>query len=108
MRIVRYEDELGFTGSAALNDDGVAYRISGDIFGEFEVTADVVEVRKRLAPVNPKQIIGIGLNYRYHAAESNLPVPQYPVVFMKSLNAVQKPGRSDCDSDEACQRRGRL
>jgi 2-keto-4-pentenoate hydratase/2-oxohepta-3-ene-1,7-dioic acid hydratase in catechol pathway len=36
-----------------------------------------------LAPVQPRKIIAIGLNYRSHAAESELPVPEVPVVFAK-------------------------
>jgi 2-keto-4-pentenoate hydratase/2-oxohepta-3-ene-1,7-dioic acid hydratase in catechol pathway len=36
-----------------------------------------------LAPVLPRKIIAIGLNYRSHAAESELAVPEVPVVFAK-------------------------
>ena len=41
------------------------------------------------APVpRPGKIICIGLNYRDHAAESNVPVPEYPTVFAKYSNTV--------------------
>ena len=43
----------------------------------------------RLAPTN---IFCIGLNYRRHAQESNLPIPQYPVIFMKPTTAAIGPG----------------
>jgi 2-keto-4-pentenoate hydratase/2-oxohepta-3-ene-1,7-dioic acid hydratase in catechol pathway len=36
-----------------------------------------------LHPVNPGKIVGIGLNYRAHAEESALAVPDVPVVFAK-------------------------
>ncbi len=36
-----------------------------------------------LHPVNPGKILAIGLNYRKHAAESELAVPEVPVVFAK-------------------------
>lgn len=36
----------------------------------------------------PSKIICIGLNYRRHAAESNMPVPTSPVVFSKFTNTL--------------------
>jgi 2-keto-4-pentenoate hydratase/2-oxohepta-3-ene-1,7-dioic acid hydratase in catechol pathway len=45
------------------------------------------------APVpRPGKIICIGLNYRDHAAESNMPIPERPVVFSKFATAVIAPG----------------
>jgi 2-keto-4-pentenoate hydratase/2-oxohepta-3-ene-1,7-dioic acid hydratase in catechol pathway len=41
------------------------------------------------APVpRPPKIVCIGLNYRDHAAESNLPIPETPTVFAKFQTAV--------------------
>ncbi|MGW8190737.1 fumarylacetoacetate hydrolase family protein [Sphingomonas hankookensis] len=37
------------------------------------------------------KIVAIGLNYADHAAESNLPVPTEPMMFMKSLSALTGP-----------------
>jgi len=46
-----------------------------------------------LAPVpRPGKLICIGLNYRDHAAESNMPIPERPVVFSKFATAVIGPG----------------
>lgn len=46
-----------------------------------------------LAPVaEPSKVICIGLNYRDHALESNLPIPSEPVVFNKFPQAVVGPG----------------
>jgi len=56
------------------------------------VTSKIVNIEKLLTPIEPRAIICIGLNYKRHAAESNLPVPQYPVVFTKNINASQNPG----------------
>jgi 2-keto-4-pentenoate hydratase/2-oxohepta-3-ene-1,7-dioic acid hydratase in catechol pathway len=48
---------------------------------------------KRCAPVpRPGKIICIGLNYRDHAIESNMPIPQEPVLFPKYSNTVIGPG----------------
>ena len=38
--------------------------------------------------VAPGKIIVIGLNYRQHAVESGLPIPEYPVVFNTFSNAL--------------------
>lgn len=46
-----------------------------------------------LAPIpRPPKFICIGLNYRDHAIESGLPIPEIPVVFSKFSNAVIGPG----------------
>ncbi len=45
-----------------------------------------------LAPVYPPQIVAIGLNYRRHARESNMPLPEAPVVFVKTCNTIANPG----------------
>jgi 2-keto-4-pentenoate hydratase/2-oxohepta-3-ene-1,7-dioic acid hydratase in catechol pathway len=45
------------------------------------------------APVpRPGKIICIGLNYRDHAAESKMAIPEKPVVFSKFSSAVIAPG----------------
>lgn len=36
----------------------------------------------------PGKIICVGLNYRKHAAESNMPIPDYPILFNKFSNAI--------------------
>ncbi len=53
-----------------------------------------VDAVRLLAPVaDPGKIMGIGLNYRDHAAETNMPVPPEPVLFAKWSNAVLDPYR---------------
>ncbi len=37
------------------------------------------------------KLIGIGLNYSDHAAESNLPIPKEPIVFLKATTAIAGP-----------------
>ena len=39
-----------------------------------------------------KEIIAVGLNYRQHATEANLPIPSEPVVFFKSTSSICGPG----------------
>jgi 2-keto-4-pentenoate hydratase/2-oxohepta-3-ene-1,7-dioic acid hydratase in catechol pathway len=48
-----------------------------------------------LAPVpRPGKLICIGLNYRDHAAESNMAIPERPIVFSKFATAVIAPGEA--------------
>lgn len=46
---------------------------------------------KLVAPVQPPDVIAIGLNYRMHAAESGAKLPSAPVVFLKMTSAVIGP-----------------
>jgi 2-keto-4-pentenoate hydratase/2-oxohepta-3-ene-1,7-dioic acid hydratase in catechol pathway len=52
-----------------------------------------VEGQPRLGPCvgGVGKIVGVGLNYSDHAAESNMPVPTEPVLFMKATSAIVGP-----------------
>ena len=91
MKILRHLTPSG-PAYAALQPDGSAREISGDLFGDFRVTDRVVMPGKTLAPVVPTNLLCIGLNYKQHAAESNSSPPPYPVLFVKNTAAVQNPG----------------
>lgn len=92
MRIIRYQDPDGGIHHAAEQADGSALRIEGCIYGDFTVTSESAHVAKLLAPVEPRAILCIGLNYRKHAEEGKQAIPANPVLFMKSPGAVQNPG----------------
>ncbi|MEZ5783971.1 MAG: fumarylacetoacetate hydrolase family protein [Rhizobiaceae bacterium] len=53
----------------------------------------LAETGARLGPClgNVGKLIGIGLNYSDHAAESNLPIPREPIVFMKASSCIAGP-----------------
>ncbi|NCO22151.1 MAG: fumarylacetoacetate hydrolase family protein [Rhodobacterales bacterium] len=108
MKLVRY----GASGAEApglIDADGVLRDLSGhvaDISGEAlsdaglekiraldPATLEVVAGSPRIGPCvgNIGKFICIGLNYSDHAAESGLPVPKHPVVFMKATSAVVGP-----------------
>ena len=40
---------------------------------------------------NPSKFLGIGLNYRDHAIEQNLPIPKEPIIFSKFTNCITGP-----------------
>jgi len=67
------------------------FRLKGDLYGTFSCSDELLQPVRRLAPVVPTVIYGIGLNYREHAAEMGSPLPEYPVVFMKSITSLQNP-----------------
>jgi 2-keto-4-pentenoate hydratase/2-oxohepta-3-ene-1,7-dioic acid hydratase in catechol pathway len=92
MKILRCIDDSGRTILAEQDANGVARELSGDLFGELKPTNKIVNVKKRLAPLQPTAIMCIGLNYRKHAEETKAKIPQFPVLFMKSPGAVQNPG----------------
>lgn len=92
MKIVRVATDEGEITHGRMQADGTVVRILGDVFRETIVTSEPVNVSKVLAPIVPRDVICIGLNYRKHAAEGNLPIPEFPVVFMKNSGSVQNPG----------------
>jgi len=95
MKIVRYKTEKRNSEEAnygVLIKDEV-YKINGDIFSDFslgEKDAALSEV-ELLAPVEPPNIIAVGLNYSSHAEESGLSVPERPIIFLKATNSLTGP-----------------
>ncbi|QDU57953.1 fumarylacetoacetate hydrolase family protein [Aeoliella mucimassa] len=94
MRIVRVENTAGEVVLGCEQADGSITRLEGDLFGTLTDTGESVAEAKRLAPVMPCDLYCIGLNYARHAEEGGKPVPENPVVFMKSSAAVQHPGEA--------------
>lgn len=91
MRLIRHLTAAG-PDYAALQADGSAREIAGDIFGQFLVTDRVIKPGKLLAPVAPANILCIGLNYRKHAEEGGRGAPDRPVLFIKPTSTLQHPG----------------
>jgi len=91
MKIVRYRDPLGGLHHARLHPGGDLEQLEGDLFSTLVPTGRSAVVERILAPLEPRAILGIGLNYRRHAAETGAAIPEHPVLFMKSPGAVQHP-----------------
>ena len=92
-RIARlnYQDTVHY---GLLEGEDIVRLIQGDIFGQWaptEITVPLSQVRL-LAPVAPPNVIAIGLNYRKHAIESQMAIPERPVIFFKTTTAVCGPG----------------
>lgn len=77
----RHENRIDF----GLVEDQHLRVISGDIFGEFKPTDELIAISevKLLTPVSPSKIVCVGQNYREHILELGVPVPKQPVVFLK-------------------------
>ncbi len=94
MRIVRYLDSQQQAHWGRLHpENGNVTRLVGDLFGTLQDTGEAADVAKTLAPLQPVDILCIGLNYRKHAEEGKKPVPDQPVLFMKNVGALQHPGQ---------------
>ncbi|MFQ5757778.1 MAG: fumarylacetoacetate hydrolase family protein [Acidiferrobacterales bacterium] len=91
MKIIRFLDTSGQERFGERVDEHTVRLITGDIFGGFRVTDETTAAKKLLAPIVPSTIFCIGLNYKEHAGESGMKVPDYPVLFIKSMNAVNNP-----------------
>lgn len=93
-RLARVSIDDGLPRYAQVGTDGTITLIEGDILGEWslgEQTMALSDVRL-LAPVIPPNIIAIGLNYRAHARESGMDLPERPVIFLKATTALTNPG----------------
>ena len=91
MKIVRFETPTKQIKYGCQHDSGEVTLLEGDIFSQPRDTGVPAQVGKLLAPIEPRDIICIGLNYRKHAIEGNQPIPEFPVVFMKNSGSLQNP-----------------
>jgi len=84
------DDDLHF---GLLEDETIAEIVDPFSQEEIERTGESFELRSviLLSPCMPTKGVCIGLNYRDHAEEFNLPLPQSPVVFLKPSTATASP-----------------
>ena len=68
--------------------------LQGDPFAGFEEDNPLVALAdvKLLPPARPSKIVAVGLNYRDHAEEVKLRLPDEPLIFLKPSTAVIGPG----------------
>jgi 2-keto-4-pentenoate hydratase/2-oxohepta-3-ene-1,7-dioic acid hydratase in catechol pathway len=92
MKIIRYSNPQGTIHYGSEQPDGSSFRIDGNIYGDFKVSAERAVITKLLAPIAPAQILCIGLNYGRHADETGAKRPERPILFVKGINALQHPG----------------
>jgi 2-keto-4-pentenoate hydratase/2-oxohepta-3-ene-1,7-dioic acid hydratase in catechol pathway len=92
MKIVRYtfEDKTSY----GIMEGCLLHPCNGDPFtGLIRHTAVIDPAAvKLLAPVDPPNIICIGLNYRKHAEETGISIPAEPLIFIKATTSLCGPG----------------
>jgi 2-keto-4-pentenoate hydratase/2-oxohepta-3-ene-1,7-dioic acid hydratase in catechol pathway len=92
-RIARIQTPSGEIRYGVLKGQDTLDLIEGDLFGAWRQTGQTISLAqsKLLAPVEPPNIIAIGLNYRLHAQESKVPLPERPVIFLKATTSLCNP-----------------
>jgi 2-keto-4-pentenoate hydratase/2-oxohepta-3-ene-1,7-dioic acid hydratase in catechol pathway len=78
-------DMLGFIQAGDAAKAAAAEVASGD------PQLRLAEVKLEAVINRPPKIIGIGLNYRAHAEESNMEIPKIPLVFTKQSTSANGP-----------------
>ncbi len=95
MKIIRYKksDQLSDDVNCGILINDEVYKINGNIFSDFSLgeKAAVLKDVELQPPVDPENIIAIGLNYRHHAEESGLRIPDRPIIFIKATNSLTGP-----------------
>jgi 2-keto-4-pentenoate hydratase/2-oxohepta-3-ene-1,7-dioic acid hydratase in catechol pathway len=108
MKLCRY-GPVGAEKPGIIDADGRIRDLSGHL-EDLDAASLAPEALARLAAIDPaslplvgddvrygvpitgtRQFVAIGLNYADHAAESNLPIPDEPVVFNKWVSCLQGP-----------------
>lgn len=91
MRIVRFQYEGSIKWG--IIEEGMIFEIDGDPFSFFSLTSKAKRIDdvRLLAPCSPTKIVALGLNYRDHAEEVRMPIPQSPILFIKPSTSVIGP-----------------
>lgn len=94
MKIVRYQD--GSLVKYGVIEKETIREMEGDPFSHFHLTSKAKKVgeAKLLSPCLPSKIVALGLNYRDHAEEVKLPIPDKPLLFIKPSTSVIGPGEA--------------
>lgn len=78
--------------------DGQVVELTQSIF-DFHLSEEELDKKQKysledikiLSPVSPSKVVAVGLNYRDHAAELNMDIPDEPIIFIKPPSTVIGP-----------------
>ena len=92
MRVSRFEN--GSQTSYGFIEEDDVLEISGLPYLDHYVTGRQfpLDCVKLLTPVEPSKIVAVGLNYKDHAAELGMELPDEPVLFLKPPSSLTGPG----------------
>ena len=90
MKIVRFLTDSGQILHGRYRDDEPEWAdvIEGEILQDFKVTPKKAKIVQFLPPIWPSNILALGLNYRKHADETKMEIPEFPVLFVKTTNSL--------------------
>ncbi|MCX8093881.1 MAG: fumarylacetoacetate hydrolase family protein [Candidatus Goldbacteria bacterium] len=90
IKFVKYKTKDGNEYYGLLNKDNNFIQIEGDIFTSYKITDKIINPSdvQILPPVIPSKIVAVGLNYKDHAKELNMQLPDEPIIFIKTPNTV--------------------
>ncbi len=92
MKIVRYQD--GVEVKWGVVEEETIREMEGNPFEHFHLTSKAKRIHevRLLAPCLPSKIVALGLNYRDHAEEVKMKLPEEPLLFLKPATSVIGPG----------------
>jgi 2-keto-4-pentenoate hydratase/2-oxohepta-3-ene-1,7-dioic acid hydratase in catechol pathway len=94
MKIIRYRE--GEAVKWGVVEEDRVREIDGDPFGDFHLSSGAKKIAevKLLSPCLPSKIVALGLNYRDHAEEVKMKLPEEPLLFIKPSTSVIGPGEA--------------
>ncbi len=91
MRIVRFmKEDQELWGVLRGEEEIVNVRDAVTLELDADRTERLRDIRL-ISPVSPGKIVAVGLNYRAHAEEMKIPIPEEPILFMKPRSSVVGP-----------------
>ena len=91
-RFIRYEGQDGRPAFGRVAGDMVQ-PLFGDLFGEWGEAGEPFPLSQArlLPPCQPTKMLAVGFNYRDHAEEFHMPIPELPNIFLKPLSCLAGP-----------------
>ena len=91
MKIVRFE-YAGKIEYGVLTGEEITV-VTGDIFSDYQISKQVIQLDavKLLSPCSITKAVCVGLNYRGHAQEMKLELPDKPLIFLKPSSTLNHP-----------------
>jgi 2-keto-4-pentenoate hydratase/2-oxohepta-3-ene-1,7-dioic acid hydratase in catechol pathway len=85
----KYKDKISY---GVLKEDEL-FPVTGSIYRKFQTIESGIPIGDvfLLPPVLPTKIVAIGRNYKDHALEMGMSVPQEPLIFLKPSTAIVGP-----------------
>ena len=95
-KIARFRTKEGKTYYGLLRDESHLAVLDGSIYGGWKAAGKTYRLKEvtLLHPVDPGDIVAIGVNYRSHGVETGHDIPERPIIFLKASTSVVAPGES--------------